>query len=178
MPRIVLFLLLCLAVASCTPSSDAPQSASSSVTIAPSATTTTLGPSESLAAFVDCLQAADLLVDLPAAEGDLSGDLPAIAAALDTSDPKVQAAVGECASLLSAFQRAELAADPEVRQLVVAQLEAFAACMRAEGVDGFPDPSDGVVPGFDPDVVPFDVDGFDVALEACRAVVGGFGLEG
>lgn len=119
-----------------------------------------------------------MLGDLPVTGGDLSGELSAIAAALDTSDPVVQAAVGECASSLTSVQRTELAADPEVRQLVVAQLGAFSACMRSEGIDGFPDPSDGIVPGFETDAIPFDDDGFDAALEECRALVGGFGLEG
>lgn len=177
MPRLALLPLLGLVVASCTPSAELPASTTTSVTIAPPSTTTTLGPGESLAAFVDCLQGAGLLVDPPTGS-DLSGDLNAIAAALDTSDPQAQVAVGECAALLTVVQRTELAGDPDVRRLVVAQLQAFAACMRSEGIDGFPDPSDDTLPEFDPTAIPFEADGFDAALEVCRSLIGSFGLEG
>lgn len=177
MPRLALLPLLGLVVASCTPSAELPASTTTPVTTAPPSTTTTLGPSESLAAFVDCLQGAGLLVDPPTGS-DLSDDLSAIAAALDTSDPEAQAAVGECAALLTVVQRTELAADPEVRRLVVAQLQAFAACMRSEGIDAFPDPSDGTLPEFDSTAIPFDDEGFEAALEECRDLIGGFGLEG
>lgn len=176
MPRLALLPLLGLVVASCTPAAT-PESTSTSATSAPSTTTTTLGPEESLVAFAACLRDAGVPVDPPAGS-DLSSDLSEIAAALDTSVAQVQSAVGECASLLTVVQRAELAGDPEVRRLVIGQLEAFAACMRAEGVDEFPDPSEGTVPGFDPDAVPFDADGFDAAVDECRGLVGTFGMEG
>jgi hypothetical protein len=45
-----------------------------------------------------------------------------IAESLDTTAAAVQAAVAECSPLLSAAQAADLAADPEVRLLVIEQL--------------------------------------------------------
>lgn len=177
MPRLVPLLLLCLVAASCAPDSEPPESTTTSAIPATSSTTTTLGPAESLAAFATCLRDAGVPVDPPIGS-DLSSDLSAIASALDTSVPDVQAAIGECAALLTVVQRTELAGDPEIRQLVIGQLEAFAACMRGEGVDGFPDPSEAAVPGFDPDAVPFEAEGFDAAVEECRSLVGTFGMEG
>ena len=177
MSRTVPFLLACVVVASCTPPVTTSESTSTSATVASSTTTTTLGAGESVVAFVDCLRTEGVPLDLQIGS-DVPVDLAAVAAALDTSTPEVQAAIGACAPLLTTAQRADLAVDPEVRQLVSGQLEAFAACMRAEGVDGFPDPSNEAIPGFDPDAIPFADESFDAALEQCRSLVGSFGLDG
>lgn len=169
--------VLCLAA--CVPSADGPSTmAESTTTTLPPATSTTLGPADSVAAFVGCLQERGVDTSAVAIIGEPATDLGSLASVLETSDPAVQAAVAECAELLSAAQIAHLTGDPEVRTLVADQLGLFAECMRTEGIEGFPDPLLEPLPRFDPESVPFDTEGFEVALETCRALVGNLGIEG
>lgn len=160
--RIVL--LLVVALAACT----APSASTTTVTAAPSSTTTTLPtPEEAVTAFVECLR------DAGAIDADLEGGLEAAASVLDTTDPVVRDAVAGCASFLGPAQADALSADPEVRTLVAEQLRLFAECMRENGVEGFPDPADDLA--FPSESIPFDVPGFDEAMETCRELVGSFG---
>ena len=174
--------LFCVIVVGCSPSA----SDVSTTTVVPAVsttaatTTTTLSPADARLAFVNCLS--DAGVELPpgAFEADGAPRLGPIAESLDTTDPAVQGAVAECAPLLSAAQAADLAADPEVRNLVIEQLAAFTQCMRDQGVSDFPEP-DGEAPvdqPYAPENVPFSAPGFDEALATCQDLVGAFGLAG
>ena len=174
-------LVLCVLAVGCSPSSS-----SGSTTTVPTAvsttaaitTTTSLSPSEARSSFVDCLSEGGL--EVPSAAFDVDGTprLGVLAGSLDTTDPAVQAAIAECSPLLSAAQVVDLAADPEVRNLVMEQLAAFTQCMRDQGIAEFPDPADGL-PDDSPyplEDVPFAEPGFDEALATCHNVVGSFGL--
>jgi hypothetical protein len=173
-------LLLGVALLGCSPSSSN-GATTTVVTSAPttaSTTTTTLSPPEARSAFVNCLTGEG--VELPADAFDADGvpNLAVIAGSLDTTAAAVQAAVAECSPLLSAAQAADLAADPEVRFLVIEQLHAFTRCMRDQGVTDFPEPNAEAPEGgpYELDDVPFDAAGFDEALANCHDVVGSFGL--
>ncbi|MEX1004599.1 MAG: hypothetical protein WD990_10670 [Acidimicrobiia bacterium] len=176
-------LLLCVLLVGCSPSSSN-DSATTIVTVvsttAAVTTTTTLSPAAARLAFVSCL--ADEGVEVPADAFDADGAprLGALAESLNTADPAVQEAVVECSPLLTSSQAVDLMADPEVRNLVIEQLAAFAQCMRDQGLADFPDPDvDAPVDApFAVEDVPFSSPGFDEALGSCRMVVGSFGLGG
>ncbi len=178
--RSTLGLLLCVVLVGCSPSSsnDSTTTVVTTVPTTAATTTTTLSPPDARAAFVTCL--ADQGVEIPADGFDADGvpRLGVIAESLHTTSTAVQAAVAECAPLLSAAQAADLAADPEVRILVIEQLAAFTQCMRDQGVTDFPEP-DADAPGDVPyalDDVPFSAPGFEEALATCQNMVGAFGL--
>lgn len=176
MHRLLPAVALCVALAGCQPQSQATDPPSTTPSTQPSpTTTTTLGVAESTVAFTDCL--ADHQV-VPS-ELDAGGaDVLALAASmLDTTDPAVRAAIGDCAPLLTPAQIARLSSDFEVRELVAEHLDRFSECMRAEGIADFPDPVVDPVPGYDLELVPFDADGFDLAVETCGAPIGSFGIE-
>ena len=56
-----------------------------------------------------------------------------------------------CAAVIVANGALDLSADPELAEAVRTRLVAFSACMRSQGVEGFPDPPadfDGTTPPF------------------------------
>lgn len=164
-------------VVACTPSSSVDETSTTTTTTAPT-TTTTLGPADAGAAFVACLRAEG--IDVPDLTIDSRGNLmlSELASSLDTTDALVRTSLVACADLLGAAQVADLTADPEVRVLVEAQLQAFSECMRQEGIDEFPDPGEDVVASPYPlEDVPFEASGFDEAVVTCEALVGSFGIE-
>ncbi|HVR32458.1 MAG TPA: hypothetical protein VMS74_07085 [Acidimicrobiia bacterium] len=168
-------------VAACSPTPAAVTSTTDSTPASTQPfTTTTLGPAAGGVAFVDCLRAEGVVasdLDLDARGNPLLGGL---AESLDTTDPAVRAAIVTCTGFLTSAQTADLASDPELRLLVTEQLVAFAECMRAEGIETFPDPTPEFTSGapFPLDAVPFQEAGFDDALLACQEVLGSFGLDG
>lgn len=178
--RSIPVLLLCVAAVGCSPSAS--DVSTTTTVLSPSTTapttTTTLSPAEARASFVACL--GDQGVEIPPSVFDADGAprLGAVAESLETTDPAVQAAIAECSESLSATQAADLVADPEVRILVIDQLNAFTQCMHDRGVTDFPDPDVDwpAEPPYPPDDVPFDAPGFDDALASCQDVVGAFGL--
>lgn len=180
--RSVPALLLCVVVVGCSPSSSNGASTTTATPVPTTAatTTTTLSPADSRVAFVSCLTDVGVEVPTGAFDADGSPRLGVIAESLDTTEPLVQAAVAECAPLLSVTQAVDLAADPEVRNLVIEQLAAFTQCMRDEGIDEFPDPAgEALAEGpYAFEDVPFSVPGFDEALATCQDVVGSFGMGG
>lgn len=166
-------------VAACSPtptavtSTTAPTPAST-----PPTTTTTLGPAAGGVAFVDCLRAEGIDVSDLGLDAQGNPLLGGLAESLDTTNPAVRAAIVTCSSFLTSAQTADLASDPELRLLVSEQLVAFTECMRAEGIETFPDPTPDFTSGapFPLEAVPFQEAGFDDALLACQAVLGSFGL--
>lgn len=122
-------------------------------------TTTTLGVTTTTIAIEVGL---DRYRDCMATEGVEIGEIPRdglgrprIALALtgvDLSDRAVVDALEACGHHL-ASGALDSSADPKLRDLVQDRLEAFAECVRLEGVDDYPDP----VPGFDGRGSPFPV---------------------
>lgn len=158
MTRLVPALVL---LAACAPSAGP----STTVTTAPTTTTSTVPTMEQAeAAFVRCL--GDEGIDLPqTGEGGNLPLLDRLAPHLDLRDPAVRDVVVACAPLL--LLAGPIESDPEVAELVSAQLAAFAECMRSEGLVEFPDPlEDGSWPL---DEVPFADPRFDDAMTSCTA---------
>ena len=175
---IILWTVAVVAACSPTPSAVTSTTVSAPEAIQPT-TTTTLGPAAGGVAFVECLRTEG--IDVADLGLDARGNplLGGLAESLNTTDPAVRAAIVSCASFLTSAQSADLASDPELRLLVAEQLVAFAECMRAEGIEMFPDPSPDVTSGapFPLDAVPFHEAGFDDAFDACQEVLGSFGLD-
>lgn len=147
-----------------------------STTVVSTTTTSVPSPEEAISAFASCMAAEG--VDVPAIRLDATGSpmLGDLIGALDPEDPAVRAALTACAEPLAATGVLDVATDPELRRAVLERLEAYSACMRREGIDGFPDP----VPGFDgsgapypPEQVPADSNGFDEAAATCAAEAAG-----
>lgn len=169
--RIALALLVVLAA--CTAPTAEP---ATTTTLPPTTTTTVPTPAQAVSSFVNCLRDAGVEVADP--DPALPGELESVAASLDTTEPAVRSAIAGCANLLAPAQTAVMATDPEVRALVAEQLGAFAACMRDNGVEAFPDPVEDLGSGGPPfpvELVPFDADGFEDAMERCRELLGSLG---
>lgn len=62
--------------------------------------------------------------------------------ALDLADPGTADAVAACSAELGTGAL-DLSTDELLRQVVLAQLTQFSACMRERGIDNFPDPAPG-----------------------------------
>lgn len=102
--------------------------------------------------FGQCLAAQG--VEMESAPFDAIGRprLDIATAQLDFDDPEVAAAMSLCASVLGTGAL-DLSQDEFLRSMILSQLEAFALCVRDEGVVEFPDP----VPGFSGVGSPFPV---------------------
>ncbi|MFO7547741.1 MAG: hypothetical protein R6X29_02545 [Acidimicrobiia bacterium] len=97
--------------------------------------------------------------------GDLTGEL-------DPASPEFQDALAVCSPILTEAGALDLSADPELQAVIQDQLQAFAACMRDEGVSRFPDPTPGftgVGSPFPLAELPLDDPAFEPALQVCQA---------
>lgn len=133
--------LCALVVGACT--SDPTQRTTSTFDVETTSTSTTMALVEATAAFMRCLSENGVEVeDLPF---DANGRprVEMLSSQLDYSDPATVEALSTCAEFLSGGAL-DLGYDEEYREAVVEQLAAFSRCVRARGVEGFPDP----VPGF------------------------------
>ncbi|HUP16586.1 MAG TPA: hypothetical protein VM848_11130 [Acidimicrobiia bacterium] len=162
---------LVLATVACNLSPEPP----SVTTSAPTTTTVPLTAEEAVVAFESCLTDHGFGVpDLPlddAGRPDLSG----LADSIDQSSEEWREALASCAAVIVANGALDLAAVPELAEAVRAQLLAFSACVRSQGVEGFPDPSpdfDGTTPPFPLDSIPSDDPELGPAAEACALTVG------
>jgi hypothetical protein len=106
-------------------------------------TTTTVAGDAAAAEYAACLRTEGIEVDDIPIDANGRPMLDAINEQLDYSDRETVTAVSSCADILSEGAL-DLGFDEDYRQEVVEQLAAFSRCVRARGVDGFPDP----VPGF------------------------------
>jgi hypothetical protein len=158
MSRLVPVLVL---LAACAPAGES----STTVTPAPTTTTATTIPTPQQAeeAFVRCLVEGG--VELPDVSGDDLPLLDRLAPHLDLNEPSIRQHVIECSPVL--LLAGSIRLDPEVAQLVEAQLATFSECMRDEGIVEFPDPlGDGA---WSLDEIPFDAPAFDDAMASCTA---------
>lgn len=81
-------------------------------------------------------------------------------------------ALTNCAPLLGSFL--SLAESPGLRAMVRDQLVRYAQCMRASGVEDFPEPApgfDGTTSPFPPEQIPLADPEFSAALESCAAAM-------
>ena len=138
------------------------------------------GFEEGLLLFTACLHAClrDRGIEVPDVPVDADGR-PILSADLvegvDTQSPEFTAAFAACVPLLTAASPVDLGADPELQAVVIDSLRRFSACMRDNGVEGFPDPA----PGWDGNGSPYPVaDAFDTAdpdvdaaLEECSNLI-------
>ncbi|MGI8514777.1 MAG: hypothetical protein ACR2NT_06480 [Acidimicrobiia bacterium] len=139
-----------------------------------SATTTTAAPADvegAAAAFQTCMSAAGVvLAEVPL---DPSGRPDLSALASDTATTfEFREALSYCAPLLGSF----LALDqrPGLAALVRDQLVRYAQCMRASGVEDFPDPLvefEGTSAPFPSERIPLDDPEFRDAVEACASAI-------
>lgn len=134
--------LLVLAVGGCVagadgPSPTDPHGLTTTTTLAE--TTITLSPDDSLAAYRECLSNEG--VEVPEIPRDALGR-PRMAEALkhlDLTERSVLDALGTCGAQLETGAL-DLGNDPEMQQLVQAALQNLVVCMRARGVEDFPEP--------------------------------------
>ncbi len=138
------------------------------------ATTTTAAPADvagAVAAFQACMSGAGFpLAEVPL---DPSGrpDLSALISDAATT-VEFREALSYCAPLLGSF----LALDqrPGLAALVRDQLVRYAQCMRASGVEDFPDPLmefEGKSAPFPPEQIPLDDPEFRDVVEACASAI-------
>lgn len=144
--RVVAIPILALSLAGCVQGADGPSptDAHGVTTTTPATTTITQTRDEGLAAFQQCM--ADEGVPVPEIPRDALGR-PRMASALqhvDLTDRAVLDALELCGAHLESGAL-DLGTDAEMQRLVQAALQDLVACLRARGVDGFPEP----VPGFD-----------------------------
>ncbi|MDH3755676.1 MAG: hypothetical protein OEU32_17570 [Acidimicrobiia bacterium] len=89
---------------------------------------------------------------------------------IDLEAPEFQSAFTTCIGIIADAGAFEFDFDPEIEAIVQDQLQAFAECMRGEGIEDFPDPEVG---GSGP---PFPLtaftnladESFQTALETCQ----------
>jgi hypothetical protein len=126
----------------CVSSADGPSPTDphTTTTTLPPTTTTTLTLEDGLTRFRQCLADSGIVIDEIGLDGRGRPRLAWAIGGLDLDDRLVVVALGECAPLL-AGGALDLTTDPEMLALVVDRLSEFASCLRANGVQGFPDPS-------------------------------------
>ncbi len=184
MPRPFHVLVIAVLVSACVQQpGDAPNPGGDGGSIEPAASTTTtlgrLGIEQATLEFEACIRAQGL--DTPEIRLDAQGRpvLDDLRSGIDTSSVEFRRALTECASILTSVGALDLRRDPELQTVIVSQLAAFAECVRAQGVENFPDPDpafSGVGSPFPSDEVPFTAPGFDAAIAICQEVLGATGF--
>ena len=162
---------LVLAAVACNVSPEPP-------VITTSASTTTTVPltaQQAVVVFQSCL--ADRGFNVPNLPFDDAGrpDLSVLADLGDQHSPEWREALASCAAVIVANGALDLGAVPDLAAAVRAELLAFSACMRSQGVEDFPDPApdfDGTTPPFPLDSIPSDDPDLKTAAEACALTVG------
>jgi hypothetical protein len=159
-------------LSACTTGAEQPVSTSVSIV------TTTTTPVDGVGATADFRQCmSDNGVEVTELPFDADGRprLESLSGQLDYSDPATTEALSTCASFLS-DGALDLGYDEDYRESVVAQLAAFSRCLRARGVEGFPDPIAGFIgigspfPGAE---IPYNDPDLPDAVAACEVTVFG-----
>lgn len=170
-PKLVAALTAVIVVSGCTASPGS--TSESSVLTVTTTTTTTIAGEAAATAYVACLRTEGVEVDDIPIDANGRPMLDAINDQLDYTDPATVEAVSACAGILSEGAL-DLGFDEDFRQEVVEQLAAFSRCVRARGVDAFPDPVPGFIGIGSPYPVaeiPYDDVDLPAAVEACEKTV-------
>jgi hypothetical protein len=144
-------------------------------TSAPTTTTVPLTAREAVVGFQSCLDDRGFSVPSLPLDGAGRPDLSALADLVDQSSPEWREALATCAAVIVANGALDLAGVPDLAEAVRAELLAFSACMRSQGVEDFPDPApdfDGTRPPFAVDSIPSDDPELGTAAENCAPTVG------
>jgi hypothetical protein len=162
---------LVVAAAACSASPEAPVVATSAATT----TTVPITAQEAVVLFHSCLADRGLSVaNIPLDEAGRP-DLSALGDQVDQSSSQWREALASCAAVIVTNGVLDFAGVPELADAVRAELLGFSACMRSQGVEGFPDPAadfDGVKPPFPVDLIPSDDPELETAAENCALTVG------
>lgn len=155
----------------------APGGTSESTVVSVTTTTTTIAGDAAATEYAACLRTGGVEVDDIPIDATGRPMLDAINEQLDYSDPATVEALSACAGILSEGAL-DLGFDEDFRQAVVDQLAAFSRCVRARGVDAFPDPVPGFIGIGSPYPVaeiPYDDADLPAAVEACeKSIFGDF----
>lgn len=159
---VVLFVFLLACTVATTPAST-----TTAVT-----TTTTALPADALAGaemFRSCMSAAGYEVGEIPVDADGSPSLAVLADNLDATAGFRQA-LTDCSPLLVSFL--DLDQSPGLEAMVRDQLSRYAECMRASGVEDFPEPAaEGANLPFSPEEIPVADPEFNAAIESCAAAM-------
>ncbi|MGH8874588.1 MAG: hypothetical protein ACRDVM_04970 [Acidimicrobiia bacterium] len=172
-------ILLCVAlatVACVTGSASTGNLPSSTLATGPPGTPSTTASADPVDRFAACLQ--DRGLEVPRLAVDASGHplLADLADRVDLSSPAVAEAMAACSPILVEADLLDLAGDPDLQAVVGAGLARFAACMRRQGIESFPDPIPGFLGTGSPfprTSIPFEAPGFQEAAAACRRELAG-----
>ncbi len=169
----VLVLASSLALMACTPGETG---SSESTILEPEPTTTTTVPgAEATAQYAQCLRDEGVEIDDIPLDAHGRPMLDVINTQIDYSDPEAIAAVSACAGILS-DGALDLGYDDDYREQVVGQLAAFSRCLRARGVEEFPDPVPGFIGIGSPypaAEIPYEDPDLPGAVDACEETVFG-----
>lgn len=130
--------------------------------------------------FTSCLRGEG--VEVPDIQLDSDGApliRPDDVAALDLESDEFQEAFDGCLPILTDAGAFSFDSDPELEALLSDQLQAFAECMRREGVTDFPDPTPSAATPFPLSAfLEFAGEDFQDALSTCRSEISVEGLNG
>lgn len=142
---------------------------STTVSTTTTSTTTTIPVDEAVDAFHSCM--ASNGIDLEPVPVDALGRprLDLVMRDVDLTAEMVQAALGECASHLTAGALS-LVDEPELEERVLESLAEFSECMRRGGVEDFPDPDPaftGTGPPYPVSQIPYGDPDLSAVADAC-----------
>lgn len=167
--------MLAVVVAACTPGLGGPSGTDpgAPTTTAPPTTTTTVVAAVAVEAFRSCLAESGVVIEEVPFDATGRPRLDLVIVTLDLGDPAVAEALSRCSESLNTGAL-DLGTEDRLRAEILAGLEDFSRCMRAWGVEDFPDP----VPGFSGVGAPFSVaeipysdPELESAADACRDTV-------
>lgn len=135
---------------------------------------------EAVLDFTQCLRDEGIEVPDIALGADGAPQLdPAQLQDLDLDSAEFQTAFDTCIGIIADSGAFSLELDPEIEAIIQDQLQAFAECMRREGIEDFPDPQVGG------NGLPFPAsaftrvgdEGFQTALDTCQQETAFDGLD-